>query len=668
MLKYKLNNKGLKRTYVNLAIDSVTGTISGNEVNIKTDDNHGMVGGDDIVLRRESNNKIYFSEEKSINKDGLKGFSFRREKTRELYPSSIDDILFIPCIKQPFSSALRFNFTSPHNIITIRDSHTREDIKECENEGNTINECDRDIVISEIINGDSEYNLYYKNYGYNRYCGGDYVIHNNIFLLKSEDELDENGKYVFTSESLKNTFHDVTLKMGDSEMTIRCMVPCSSNGMDNPNSLYFFYECEDEDEYKLSRTILSNFYEYTFSVYDDRFFEYIEDYIKYTDKDGVEYEKNCEVQSIDDKYTTIKYKDGDDFIEKRIKNENIIDSKQFIKPHLGTKFYRVCGDVEVNFSIGEDFETNLMQEEVRHEQLSEKYINENINPVVDMEKQIFRPIIVENGIIKNEHVNKLCFNLNFLSRSVFDGNKVYQTWIDGFTPTKSDIGEVYRCEDLLYCDTYLNYKGGTSLTDLGFTNEDFLYQKNCIKKSFIRLSFYDTPSRSNQSLLYYSTIFLDSHEIYWKYLNKEKNECSVSVSSPYDRSKCSEGYYLYLFPSILTNNAKINSDGSATIYMKIEFNHAKYGYTIPMTAPQKRDYKINGYISNDNYSESMGKLMEDMYLPVKIVYNKERNYYGWYLDTRRLTEHKVEYIINNDSGEGIITFNLYEPIANRINS
>jgi hypothetical protein len=87
-----------------------------------------------------------------------------------------------------------------------------------------------------------------------------------------------------------------------------------------------------------------------------------------------------------------------------------------------------------------------------------------------------------------------------------------------------------------------------------------------------------------------------------------------------------------------------------------------------MTAPQKRDYKINGYISNDNYSESMGKLMEDMYLPVKIVYNKERNYYGWYLDTRRLTEHKVEYIINNDSGEGIITFNLYEPIANRINS
>ena len=92
-------------------------------------------------------------------------------------------------------------------------------------------------------------------------------------------------------------------------------------------------------------------------------------------------------------------------------------------------------------------------------------------------------------------------------------------------------------------------------------------------------------------LLFYSTIFLDSGELYEKYIKnidkKIKNQnislvndntlgndnltVSFNVCDRYNRSKSSEGFYLYLFPDDIDNNKE------RTIYMKVEFNHAGYG-------------------------------------------------------------------------------------------
>ena len=63
--------------------------------------------------------------------------------------------------------------------------------------------------------------------------------------------------------------------------------------------------------------------------------------------------------------------------------------------------------------------------------------------------------------------------------------------------------------------------------------------------------------------------------------------------------------------------------------MKVEFNHAKYGHIIPLSAPSYNNYKTKGYIGGGEgtYSEQMNNLLNDLYIEVKIRYNKEENCY-----------------------------------------
>ena len=62
--------------------------------------------------------------------------------------------------------------------------------------------------------------------------------------------------------------------------------------------------------------------------------------------------------------------------------------------------------------------------------------------------------------------------------------------------------------------TYKNYNiYGDLLGYLGFTDDDVYYQKDALKKSFLRLSFYDSPNRETQKLLYYYTIYFDTNMI-----------------------------------------------------------------------------------------------------------------------------------------------------------
>ena len=178
------------------------------------------------------------------------------------------------------------------------------------------------------------------------------------------------------------------------------------------------------------------------------------------------------------------------------------------------------------------------------------------------------------------------------------------------------------------------------LTYLGFENSDVRYQKNKLSRSFIRIMFYDSLNLGNQNLLYYSTIFVDSGKLFGKYINHiedtpynsvvyETNEeteietinaeksqtelvgirvdreptgdllkdeddvafdnidqveelrlsCQFTVQDKFQSNASSDGFYLYLW--------KDNETGviPTDIYMKVEFNHAGYGRTIPFMMP-----------------------------------------------------------------------------------
>ena len=178
------------------------------------------------------------------------------------------------------------------------------------------------------------------------------------------------------------------------------------------------------------------------------------------------------------------------------------------------------------------------------------------------------------------------------------------------------------------------------MTYLGFTNSDIRYQKNKLSRSFIRIMFYDSMNPGNQNLLYYSTIFVDSGKLFGKYIKYiedtpyrsvvyETNEdtetetinakdseinlvgikvdrepygdllrdeedngfttldqveelrlsCQFTVRDKFQSNASSDGFYLYLW--------KDNESGvmPSDIYMKVEFNHAGYGRTIPFMMP-----------------------------------------------------------------------------------
>lgn len=178
------------------------------------------------------------------------------------------------------------------------------------------------------------------------------------------------------------------------------------------------------------------------------------------------------------------------------------------------------------------------------------------------------------------------------------------------------------------------------MTYLRFTNSDIRYQKNKLSRSFIRIMFYDSMNPGNQNLLYYSTIFVDSGKLFGKYIKYiedtpyrsvvyETNEdaetetinaedstidlvgikadrepygdllkdeednnfttldqveelrlsCQFTVRDKFQSDASSDGFYLYLWKD--NESGVIPSD----IYMKVEFNHAGYGRTIPFMMP-----------------------------------------------------------------------------------
>lgn len=200
---------------------------------------------------------------------------------------------------------------------------------------------------------------------------------------------------------------------------------------------------------------------------------------------------------------------------------------------------------------------------------------------------------------------------------------------------------------------------------LNFTDNDIYFRKKKVSQTFLRLSFYNSTDPIEQKLLFYSTVFLDSTSLYGKYIKqmlymKENNlfenvenenvavvfcddensstriDTKFSITNEYDRTKSSEGFNLYLFASDRNISMEKNEK---TIYMKVEFNHAGNGKTIPMIMWPKKDDKYVS-LTTENFFDSL-------YIPVKILYlNGKYIYY-------------IPDAFKNENGE--ISLVLFEP-------
>lgn len=273
------------------------------------------------------------------------------------------------------------------------------------------------------------------------------------------------------------------------------------------------------------------------------------------------------------------------------------------------------------------------------------------------------------------------------------------------------------------------------MTYLGFTNSDIRYQKNKLSRSFIRIMFYDSMNPGNQNLLYYSTIFVDSGKLFGKYIkyiedtpyrsvvyeinedtetetiNAKDSEidlvgikvdrepyedllkdettldqveelrlsCQFTVRDKFQSDASSDGFYLYLW--------KDNESGvmPSDIYMKVEFNHAGYGRTIPFMMPfwdpnkttytdkEGKEHQKNKEMGIktfreilDDWNEEVGsdmqygarQYMKYSYIHFKYKYDKIHKQHIYYLNDEFYgTDPEYGGVHYQDN---VMTINLYE--------
>ena len=662
MLKYKINILGADITRKELFPKRILVSEDENNVVFEFEQPNlpAVEDGNTLFINRGDNDEVYIEDERYISYINQNEFTISYFNDYELTNYFIEEADSIYCPGQEFNKCIKIIFFEDikHDFFAIRKANVREDLN-CPNDNPCPEEEEIDIPIKDYIyyhkNDDDNY-TYYKS-EYIRYCTGDYAVANGLFLMKSIG-IDDNGYYIFDTNSFKNTKQTLYFyNDNDEKVEFECVIPFNGY-QDNRNEIYFLYkDGESEDIVEALKNYKELYTE------NNKYYKKENFIIKYTDEGE---EKTIECLNITENsesgiivYTEI---DGN---SDTINKSDIISIHRVLIPHKGTKFYKEYGDFKIKVPIDSTFESNMWQKE----SIIEQYVGERaqslINPIVDMEKQVFIPVILdEDGDVKCDNVKEVVFNFNFLSRYVNGG---IHTWKETVKATEDDKKHVKRLEndDNSFTRKDCRDVNSSHLLDLGFTDDDLRYQKMCVKKSFARFSYFNKQSRGSQALLYYSTTYLDSGEVYGL-INKGENciPCSMSVSNSFNRMKSSEGYYLYLFPNVVDINKDEN--GWGTIYMKIDFNHAKYGYTIPMSAPSSETVKNKGYIENkmdedgnvvNIYQEGKRNLDNDIYIPVKVRYNVEKNRYEWCISNR-------SNFIENNANDGTIAFNLYEPIIN----
>ena len=124
-----------------------------------------------------------------------------------------------------------------------------------------------------------------------------------------------------------------------------------------------------------------------------------------------------------------------------------------------------------------------------------------------------------------------------------------------------------------------------------------------------------------------------------------------SVKDKYTSQSSSDGFYLYLW--------KDNETGftPTDIYMKVEFNHAGFGRTIPFMMPfNENGIETFGEILSDwQNGEGYGirKSLKFSYIHFKYRYNKETKQHIYYLNREKYPNAVLEE-------GGVLNINLWE--------
>lgn len=258
----------------------------------------------------------------------------------------------------------------------------------------------------------------------------------------------------------------------------------------------------------------------------------------------------------------------------------------------------VIKDNFINIPLSLTFETIDRFDLIKRDFI-DKEIEKSINPILDYEKARLSPKI------NNTLYNKIVFNLNLLKNGVLS-------------------------------NTFIN--------DIGFTQDDINFNKNSFKKSFLRLSFYDSDKLSSQRLMSFYTIFL---KVLPEFIAPNNGSLAglpndittiplmFRVKNPLlFLDDYSEGFNLYHYKD------EIPQSLNKSMYMRFTFNNAKSGTS-------------TGLMTVDSPQN-----IDDLVKKIHIKYDLFKDQTGYYYSID--TNYSENIQLNNDE----IIINLYEIISN----
>lgn len=331
--------------------------------------------------------------------------------------------------------------------------------------------------------------------------------------------------------------------------------------------------------------------------------------------------------------------------------------------------------------VGVPLEINGEYRRSDSQQILNEYVEifkDSILPeIIDNEKQRFIPVYYdEKGNVKQ--VKEIVINLHFRDRKNTDLND--GSLRDGWKTSDSQLWNGISLQNgvLRYDTKGIDDSYADTLDYLGFTENDIKFSKNKLKKSFIRMTYYPTKNMTQKVALAFSTVFIDSGEMYCKYnkisgkqmttfdekrLDKDlRISASFKILNNRQNNKSSEGFYLYFYPNIFEGE-----NLQTTIYMKVEFNHAGYGKTVPMMLPrskngnvlktQDKEFPLNftPVVYDDNGNEGVDFDFEGyqnaILIPIELGYDSQL---GKYIYTFPFATPK----------NGCVELNLFEPKIN----
>lgn len=321
-----------------------------------------------------------------------------------------------------------------------------------------------------------------------------------------------------------------------------------------------------------------------------------------------------------------------------------------------------------------------------------------VNALIDMEKDMYSPVYLNNNS-ELTSVDKIVFNLHFRTRDLETWKIIEDTgeYYDG--STEQNLNANFQYCNWFITDYYpynqfknfggkdYNFNNVVDKSDLlgllYFTTSDVKDKREKLKRSFLRLTFFDSKNPEKQNMLGTSTIYFDcdryltilnsSHPgVHYEQVYQTQNpnrtkdndtddkmydeentptvltesfnmvntsiftnsnnmvfddivlDSRMYVEGRYTANNSSEGFYTYIIKAFANKKKK------QTIYMKAEFFHAGIGIKIPMILPTSPN---NEAIGRRCWTDSVLKdfkegydiktVFDKLYIPIDIEYSKD---------------------------------------------